>query len=66
MKEFTESMVSDLIKLKFGKLVEEHGHTSYVTNRVLGKIFKCSTSKIRQLYMARFEEAEARKLPLLE
>ena len=61
MKEFTEQQVSDLVKLKFGALVEEPGHTSYVSNRVLAKIFKCSESHIRRLYLGRFEEVRARK-----
>ena len=42
MKVITEQQVDDIIKLKFGGLVEEAGHPSYVSNRVLGKIFKMS------------------------
>ena len=52
---FSDKQVDDLIKLKFGKLVELAEHTSYVSNRVLGKIFCCSGQKIKQLYLARFE-----------
>ena len=44
MKYFTEQQVTDLIKLKFGQVVEEPGHLSYVPNRVLGKIFGVSGS----------------------
>ena len=62
MKQFTESQIDDLIMLKFGKLVEQSGHLSYVSNRKLGKIFKCSGSKIRQLYTARFESREQKDL----
>ena len=47
MKELTEQMVDDAIKLKFGRLVTEAGHPSYVSNRVLGKIFGMSGEKIR-------------------
>lgn len=64
MKHFTEEMVSDIIRIKFGLLVSERGHISYVSNRVLGQIFGCSGSKIRQLYLARFEAINAKKLPL--
>ena len=39
MKKLTEDQVDDLLKLKFGKLVEESGHRAYVSNKVLGKIF---------------------------
>ena len=42
MKKVTEQQIDDIIKLKFGKLVEEIGHTSYLSNKILGKIFKMS------------------------
>ena len=42
MNLFTEDQVDDLIKLKFGQLVTTADHTSYVCNRVLGKIFGVS------------------------
>ena len=60
MKQFTEAQVDDLIKLKWGRLVDSPEHVAYVTNGVLAKIFKVSREKIRQLYMARFEEAKAK------
>ena len=47
MKVFTEQQVDDLIKLKFGSLVTERGHRSYVSNPVLGKLFKVSGTKVR-------------------
>ena len=56
MKLFTEQQVDDLIKLKFGKLVTTPSHTSYASNRVLGKIFGVSGSQIRKLYRARFDK----------
>jgi hypothetical protein len=43
MKQVTGLVIDDIIKMKFGKLVEEIGHTSYVSNRILGKIFKMSS-----------------------
>ena len=46
MKEFTEQQVNDLIRLKYGRLVDSPSNTSYVSNRVLGKIFKVSSTKI--------------------
>ena len=36
-----------MIKLKFGKLVANANHFSYVSNNVLGKIFGISGSKVR-------------------
>ena len=42
MKIFSEQQIDDIIKLKFGKLVTEVGHTSYVGNQHLAKLFKVS------------------------
>ena len=39
---------------------------SYVSNRVLGKIFGVSGSKVRQLYMGYFDKVRRKDLPLLE
>ena len=44
MKLFTEQQIDDIIELKFGKLVTTPKHTSYVSNRVLGKLFGVSGS----------------------
>ena len=55
-----------MIKLKFGTLVTEPGHPSFVSNEVLGKIFGVSGNKIRQLYIARFSKISDKRRPLLE
>ena len=55
MKEFTDNQIDDILKLKFGKIVTSSDHTSYVSNRILGKIFGLSAEKIRLLYISRFE-----------
>ena len=55
MKIFTEQQVDDLIKLKFGRLVTERGHQSFVSNQLLGRLFKVSGTQIRRLYLERFE-----------
>ena len=62
MKEFTANQVDDIIKLKFGQLVTSKHNKSYISNRVLGKIFGVSGSKIRQLYLARFEAQKTKDL----
>ena len=49
-------MVDDIIKLKFGELVEDPNHTSYVSNWILGKLFKMSNEMIRQLILKRFDK----------
>ena len=56
MKEFTAQQVEDIIKLKFGRLVTSAENTSYVSNRVLGKIYGVSGQKIRELYLSRFDK----------
>ena len=55
-----------MIKLKFGQLVSTPQHRSYASNKVLGKLFGCSGSKIRRLYMARFEAIKMKSKPLLD
>ena len=42
MKEFTDKIIDDIIKIKFGRLVSEPGHPAFVSNQVLGKIFGVS------------------------
>lgn len=65
VKEYSELQVDAIIKLKFGSLVEDGNHKSYVSNAILGKLFKCSDSKIRQLYLKRFHDIAMKKMPLL-
>ena len=42
MKEFTDQQVQDIIKLKFGGLVTSANHTSYISNKILGKLYRVS------------------------
>ena len=66
MKEFTDKEIDDILKLKYGRLVSDHNNMAYVGNATLGKIFKVSGSKIRQLCLERFEQARLKSLPLGE
>ena len=66
MKLFSEAQVDDIIRLKFGRLVTELQHRSYVPDSTLAKIFKVSASTIRRQYTNRFEKIRVSKLPLLE
>ena len=36
MKQISEEKLIDILKLKFGKVVDEPGHTAYVSNKILG------------------------------
>ena len=56
VKSFTEQQVDDLIKFKFGRLVESAYHVQYASNATLAKIFGVSAAKIRQVYMQRFQD----------
>jgi len=66
VKEYSELQVDAIIKLKFGSLVENRDRKSYVSNATLGKLFKCSPEKIRQLYLKRFHDIAMKKMPLLK
>ena len=65
MKHYSEQQVMDMIRLKFGRDVEDRYHTSYASNRLLGQLFGCSGSKVRQLYLAHFAKVKARTAPLM-
>ena len=66
MKVLTEGQIDDILKLKYGKLVEDGNHTAYASNATLGKIFGVSGSKIRLLCLRRFEQLRQKSLPLQE
>ena len=66
MKRLTEEQVDDLLKLKFGKVVTESGHTAYVSNAVLAKIFEVPTPTIAWLQQVRFEQHRQKNLPLMQ
>ena len=66
MKYYSEAQVDDIIRLKWGRLVTELQHRSYVRDSILGNLFKVSASTIRRLYMKRFEKIRVSKLSLLE
>ena len=51
MKKLTEQQIDDLLKLKFGKVITEPGHTAFVSNKILAKIFKISEHSVA--YMLR-------------
>ena len=51
VKLYSDKEIDAMIKMKFGRLVTNQFHTAYVSNRILGKLFKCSSTKVRELYM---------------
>ena len=66
MKKLSEEQVDDILKLKFGRIVEETGHRAYVSNRTLGKIFQMSEHRIAGLIRVRFAQQSYKKLPLMQ
>ena len=66
MKSLTESQVDDLIKIKFGQLVTAPGHTAYVSNKVLAKIFQISEHSISNIIRARYERHRRKNMSFLQ
>ena len=66
MKYFSEAQVSDLIKLKWGQLVDDASGPTLTSDAALAKVFKVSGSTVRRLYTARFEELRRKQLPFVE
>ena len=66
MKHYTEAQVDHIIKIKFGELVGAKPPRSYMSDAVLARIYKCSPSQIRRLYMSRFKKLQMKDQPLLE
>ena len=56
MKELPQNQIDDIIKLKWGHLASDATGPTYTSNAALSKVFNISASKVRQLYMERFEE----------
>ena len=55
-RTWTAEEVDKIILLKFGRPVDSQFNRSYMSNAELAKLFKCSSTKVRQLYMKRFAE----------
>ena len=65
-KSYSDLQVEAMIKIRFGKLVNDEDHPSFTTYENLGHLFKCSASKVRQLIQARFERNQRLNSSLLE
>ena len=66
MKHLPEKRIEDMIRLRYGRLVTEPGHTAYVTYKVLSHIFQVSQSWIHKACQAWFLKAKSKELPLLQ
>ena len=65
VKHFTERQVDDIIRMKFGKMVTSADNVQYASNETLGQIYGVSSTKIRELYMHRFQQIQVKELPFL-
>ena len=63
---YSDLQVEAMIKLRYGRLVTDDNHPSFVSYGTIGRLFKCSASKVRQLIMDKFEMHRRQTLPLLE
>ena len=54
--DMTDEDVDQMIKIKWGRLVNNSNHTAFVSNAVIGKVFGIDGSSVRRLYMKRFEQ----------
>ena len=66
MKLFTDKQVDDMIKLRWGSVVQQPDLPTLTTYKAIGKVFGISTTQARRLILARFERAERRQLPIIE
>ena len=66
MKQISEQIIDDIMKLKFGKVIDQPGHTAFVSNKTLGKIFNMSEHKIASLLRVRFAKERVNKLSFLQ
>ena len=53
------------MKLRFGNVLTKDPKTCFLSYATLGKLFKCSGNKVRNLILARFEGMRKKDLPLL-
>ena len=44
-----------MIKLKWGRLVTEPINPAFLSNSVIGKLYKIDGSSVRRLYLKRFQ-----------
>ena len=63
--QLNEKQVDHIISLKWGKMVDDPSGPTFTSNKALAKIFGVSESKIRQVYMDRFEKIRNAKFPLI-
>ena len=66
MKTFTPEQVDDMIKLRYGSMVDHIDAKSYTSYVAIGKIFGCSNEHVKQLMLKKFEQDKLKQLPLID
>ena len=51
-RPYSELQIDAIFKLRYGQLVTDDQHTAFATYKLLGRLFKCSGVKVRQLIHA--------------
>ena len=51
-QQYSELQIDAMIKLRYGRLVADDQHIAFATYNLLGRLFKCSGVKVRQLIYA--------------
>ena len=65
MKVYSDLQVDAMMNLRFGSLLTKDPKTCFLSYASLGKLFKCSGNKVRNLILARLEKMKKKDLPLL-
>ena len=58
-KQYTEQDVDVMLLLRYGKPVESLEHPTFMSYEAIGKLFKCSGTKARQVIMERLRPNSA-------
>ena len=66
MKQVSDKIIDDIMKLKFGKIIDIPGHTAFVSNKTLGKVFNMSEHKIASLLRVRYAKNRYNNLSFLQ
>ena len=66
MKTYTPEQVNDMIKLRYGCMVDNINVKSYTSFVAIGKVFACSDMHVRNLILKKFDQDKQNQLPLIE
>ena len=65
-KAYSNLQIDAMLKMRYGKIAEDDNLPSFASYELLGQLFKCSASKVRQLIQARFEDNLRLKMDFMQ